>query len=159
MSTAAIIAHQQVQATRRNLARDLEVRTADLLLARGFTRVDKRRVLSPKDWPRPGEFCGECSVAGRQADLVVTLFDSRYMPLECKVSGSELNSIKRLDNDALSKFTKWRETFGRGGTTLPIAVIEGVFKLERLQDVQDAGARLVWGHDLAALGAFVDAAR
>ncbi len=157
VATAALIAHQSVQAHRRNEARQLEQRTAEVLEAHGFEKVDKRRITAAGHWPAPGQFCGECSVAGRQADLAVTLKDTRYMPIECKVSGSEVNSIKRLNNDALAKFAAWRNHFG-DGQTLPVAVLEGVFNFDRLTAAQGAGASLIWGHDLNALGNFLDAA-
>lgn len=157
VATAALIAHQSVQAHRRNEARQLEQRTAAVLEAHGFERVDKRKITAAGHWPAAGEFCGECSVAGRQADLVVTLKDSRYMPIECKVSGSEVNSIKRLNNDALAKFADWRNHFG-AAQTLPVAVLEGVFSFDRLTAAQGAGASLIWGHDLDSLGDFLDQA-
>ena len=54
--------------------------------------------------PPLGHFTGECKVGEtRKADVVVRLWDERVMPIECEVSNSELNSIKRLTNDAAAK--------------------------------------------------------
>jgi hypothetical protein len=136
----------------------LEVSVADALKKAGFVVVRKRKVDTASDWPRPGEFCGEGKVADRQADLIVTLFDGRYMPIECKVSGSALNSIKRLNNDSLAKFTTWTDYFGLG-QTIPAAVVEGVYALERLLAAQTAGAAIFWSHRLEALTAFGVAAQ
>ncbi len=156
-STAAIAAYQKVQAIRRNSARSLEASVATALEAAGFTRVPKRTVNAAGDWPAPGEFCGEGKVANRQADLIVTLFDTRYMPIECKVSGSSLNSLKRLNNDAVAKFATWTTYFGNG-QTVPVAVLEGVYQLDRLGAAQNAGATIFWSHKLDELVDFAKAA-
>lgn len=158
VATAVADAYQAVQARRRNAARSVEGAVADVLDLAGFTNVAKRRVTSAGDWPKPGEFCGEQKVAGRQADLIVTLFDSRYMPIECKVSGSAINSIKRLNNDSMAKFEVWTRGFGVG-QTIPVAVLEGVYASERLVTAQNAGATIFWSHKLEELASFVNAAR
>jgi hypothetical protein len=69
------------------------------------------------------------------------------------VSASEINSIKRLNNDSIGKFSTWTSFFG-AGQTLPVAVLEGAYALSRLQAAQEAGAALFWRHDLAKLTAF-----
>lgn len=153
-ATAAQIAAQALQASRRNKARVLEAEVADALVAAGYRKVAKRTVATAQDWPAPGEFCGEGKVAERQADLIVTLFDGRYLPIECKVSASELNSIKRLNNDSIGKFATWTTFFGQG-QTLPVAVLEGAFARDRLQAAQNAGAGIFWRHELKALQDFV----
>jgi hypothetical protein len=53
--------------------------------------------------PRPGEFCRESELGSRKADFIISLHDQRLLALEYKVSNSELNSIKRLNNDAAVK--------------------------------------------------------
>jgi hypothetical protein len=63
----------------------------------------------------------------RKADVVIGLWDGRKMALECKVSNSELNSIKRLNNDAAMKAVEWRKEFGALGVE-PGALLAGVFK-------------------------------
>lgn len=158
IATAATDAHQRVQTIRRNQARKLEATVDDALRRAGFVLVAKRKVDTASDWPRPGEFCGEGKVAGRQADLIATLFDGRYLPIECKVSGSALNSIKRLNNDSLAKFATWTAFFGVG-QTIPAAVLEGVYALDRLVAAQEAGAALFWSHRLDALTGFAEATK
>jgi hypothetical protein len=44
----------------------------------------------------------------------VGLWNPRLMPIECKVSNSATNSIKRLNNDAAVKSVQWREALGGG---------------------------------------------
>ena len=46
---------------------------------------------------------------------MIGLWDGRKMPLECTVSNSELNSIKRLNNDAAVKAVEWVKEFGARG--------------------------------------------
>ncbi len=72
--------------------------------------------------PAAGEFCGESLLGlpksdakpdkGRLADIVLRLWDHRLMPIECKVSNSSLNSLKRLNNDAAVKAGTWKRDFG-----------------------------------------------
>ena len=50
------------------------------------------------------------------------------MPLECKVSNSSTNSVKRLNNDAAVKAETWRQDFGTV-PIVPAAVLSGVYKL------------------------------
>jgi len=72
------------------------------------------------------------------------------MAVECKVSNSSTNSIKRLNNDAAVKATTWRREFG---TTqiVPTAVLAGVYALRNLVDAQESGLTLFWAHDLQSM--------
>ena len=72
------------------------------------------------------------------------------MPLECKVSNSSTNSVKRLNNDAAVKAEVWRQDFGTV-QIVPAAVLSGVYKLHNLIDAQNRGLALFWAHDLGAL--------
>lgn len=83
----------------------------------------------------------------RKADFIIGVFDGRTMPLECKVSNSALNSIKRLNNDAAVKAEVWRRDFG-DLNVLPAAVLSGVYKLHNLEDAQQRGLTLFWSHSL-----------
>ena len=100
--------------------------------------------------PAPGEFCGESLLGSRKADFVVTLRDSRLVAIECKVSNSSTNSVKRLNNDAAAKAEVWLREFGKR-QIVPVAVLSGVYKLHNLQAAQDQGLTLFWAHDLQAL--------
>jgi len=71
------------------------------------------------------------------------------MAIECKVSNSAVNSIKRLNNDAEAKAKSWRHDFGQ--QVVPTAVLSGVYDLINLRHAQDAGLSLFWAHDLAKL--------
>ncbi len=100
--------------------------------------------------PQPGEFCQEVTLGTRKADLIVGLWDRRTMPIECKVSNSSTNSIKRLNNDAAAKAEAWLDQFGRA-QVVPVAVLGGVYKLLNLEQAQDRGLTLFWVHRLRDL--------
>jgi hypothetical protein len=76
------------------------------------------------------------------------------MPIECKVSNSATNSVKRINNDAAAKALDWLKTFGTN-QVVPTAVISGVFKVSNLMQAQEAGLTLFWAHDLKRLGKFI----
>ena len=110
------------------------------------------------DAPSVGEFCGESLLGTRKADFTIGLWDKRIMPVECKVSNSQVNSIKRLKNDAAVKAGVWREDFGKR-SVVPTAVLSGVYGLDHLKDAQDRGLALFWTHDLQELIKFIESAR
>ncbi|MGH2771058.1 MAG: XamI family restriction endonuclease [Actinomycetota bacterium] len=56
------------------------------------------------------------------------------MALECKVSNSALNSVKRLIRETGGKARSWRNAFGLQIVTG--AVLAGVYKLGNLLDAQ-----------------------
>lgn len=159
ISTAALIATQKVQTSRRNDAKtEQEQAVADALLANGFTQVDRRSVSNVQQLPAPGEFCAESLFGSRKADLIVRLWDGRAMPTECKVSNSSTNSVKRLNNDAAVKGKTWIQEFGTA-TCVPAAVLSGVFKVHNLASAQADGLTLFWAHRLEAMIEFIDGTR
>ncbi|HVX19224.1 MAG TPA: XamI family restriction endonuclease [Acidimicrobiales bacterium] len=159
ISTAALMAQRKVMTARANESKDLqEQATAQALVAAGFTGVAPRNIPTIQQAPAPGQFCHESLVAGRKADLVVRLWDGRLMPIECKVSNSSLNSVKRLNNDAAVKAGHWLAQMG-AAQTVPVAVIGGVFNLVNLRAAQDAGLRLFWAHDFQKMIDFINATK
>lgn len=80
------------------------------------------------------------------------------MPVECKVSNSSTNSVKRLNNDAAVKAETWRSDFGQRNV-VPAAVLSGVYKLHNLLDAQERGLSLFWAHDLQRLLDWIDSTR
>jgi hypothetical protein len=148
LASAALIASQRVATIRRNEGKTAqEERTKEALRQAGFQEVPARTVATLPEAPGPGEFCGESKLGERKGDLLVRLWDGRVMPIECKVSNSSTNSIKRLNNDAAAKAEGWLREFGKRGV-VPTAVLSGVYKLKNLQDAQRMGLALFWAHDL-----------
>lgn len=159
ISTAALIATQKVQTARRTASKnEQEDKVADYLLSENFTQVPTRTVSTINNAPYPGEFCRESMFGTRKADLVVRLRDGRVMPIECKVSNSATNSVKRLNNDAAVKAKAWISEFGTRGA-VPAATLSGVFKVHNLISAQDDGLTILWAHNLDALGDFLNIAK
>jgi len=104
--------------------------------------------------PQAGQFCGETSVVGGKADVVVRLHDGRLMPIECKVSNSETNSYKRLIHDCGEKAAAWIQDLGPRNL-VPTALLAGVYSLGNLKKAQEMGLTLVWAHNLRPLGDFI----
>ena len=158
MASAALVAASRTQTGRRSKGKELQEAAVKVALrGMGFTEVNTRTIPNVSFAPAPGEFCGESLLGSRRADIVVRLNDQRLMPIECKVSNSSTNSVKRLNNDAAVKAGSWREDFGRR-QVVPTAVLSGVYKLHNLVDAQDRGLTLFWAHDLAPLTRWIESA-
>ena len=158
MASAALMASQRVRTDRANSAKtDQEAMVRERLAASGFTEVATRVISTSANAPGGGEYCAECLVAGRKADVVVGLHDGRVMPIECKVSNSSTNSVKRLNNDAAVKATVWRDRLGSDGV-VPVAVLSGVFKTVNLLQAQDRYLTIFWSHNLGPLIRFINSA-
>lgn len=159
LASAAMIASKRVETTRRNEGKNLqEGRVRDALSNCGFVEVATRSARNLAEAPKPGEFCGEAYLGSRKADLLVCLWDRRILPIECKVSNSATNSIKRLNNDAAAKAETWRRDFGELNV-VPAAVLSGVYNLHNLVDAQRRGLTLFWAHDLDTLVEWIDTTR
>jgi hypothetical protein len=151
LASAALMAASRTQTRRRTLGKDQQEEMVKVALRElGFTEVASRRIQTISHAPAPGEFCGESVLGNRKGDIIVRLWDDRVMPIECKVSNSSTNSVKRLNNDAAVKATSWKTDFGLR-QVVPSAVLSGVYKLHNLRDAQERGLALFWAHDLAPL--------
>jgi len=156
VATAALIASQRVRTGRQTDApQRQEALVKSWLADAGFVEEPPRPIPTVFAAPNVGRFTGECVVgASRKADIVVRMWDGRIMPIECKVSNSELNSIKRLTNDAAVKARVWIDDLGRNNV-VPVAVLSGVFGLRHLVEAQDRGLTLFWAHSLQELISFI----
>lgn len=151
LATTALLAMRRLETMRRNEGKKIQERLVATLLQRSrFQQVKTRRVATLSSAPGPGEFCQESMLGTRKADFLIGLWDGRTMALECKVSNSATNSVKRLNNDAAVKAETWRKDFGTI-QVVPAAVLSGVYALHNLQDAQDRSLALFWAHDLPAL--------
>jgi hypothetical protein len=159
LASAALMATQRASTKRRSEGKNAqEGRVEEALLRVGFRKVPNRSVDVMAQAPVAGEFCGESLLSNRKADFIVALWDSRLMPLECKVSNSATNSVKRLNNDAAVKAGSWIDDLG-SNHVVPVAVLSGVYKLHNLVDAQDRGLTLFWAHNLQAMLDWVEATR
>lgn len=159
IATAAMVAMQKTQTARRSKGSTAqEMRVVNALIEAGLVQVDTRTVRVIQDAPIAGEFCRESVFAGRKADIIIGLWDNRTMAIECKVSNSAVNSIKRLNGDAAVKAGVWIKAFGTH-QVVPAAVLEGVYDVHNLVDAQSRDLTLFWAHDLDQLIAFVESTR
>jgi len=154
-ASAALIASRRLETGRRSDGkREQEEAVFAALRDIGFRQVAPRKVSVLSDAPACGEFCAESDLGGRKADVLVGLYDRRVLALECKVSNSATNSVKRLNNDAAVKAETWRKDFGTR-QVVPAAVLGGVYKLHNLEDAQRRGLSLFWAHALERLTEWV----
>lgn len=151
LATTALLAMRRMETMRRNTGMTGQEQFVAIQLRQsGLKQVETRDVKTLNDAPKAGEFCRELEFGTRKADFVIGLPDGRTMALECKVSNSATNSIKRLNNDAAVKATTWRNDFGTV-QVVTAAVLSGVYALRNLIDVQERGLTLFWVHDLVAM--------
>jgi hypothetical protein len=157
--TAGIWAVERIRTQRRSQSsRRQEMAVARLLEEARYTpHAGLRRIGGLDDLPG-GAFCKEVLLAGTKCDVAVRIHDGRLLALECKVSNSAINSVKRLIRETGGKARIWREEFGRW--VIPGAVLSGVYKLTNLAEAQnDHRLTLFWEHDLSPLRRFVQARR
>ncbi|HEY5330928.1 MAG TPA: XamI family restriction endonuclease [Acidobacteriaceae bacterium] len=158
LASAALMASSHVSTSRRSEGKDKqELLVEDALKKIGWRKVATRKVDTSNQAPLPGEFCRESTLGIRKADFLVGLRDHRVMAMECKVSNSSTNSVKRLNNDAAVKAVDWIEQFGTQNV-VPVAVLSGVYKLHNLTNAQNRGLTLFWAHDLPELMKWIEKA-
>jgi hypothetical protein len=159
MASAALAAVSRVQTRRRHFVKqNQEAAVQSALKGVGFLEVGRRKIDTLSKGPAAGEFCGESMLGGRKADIVLRLWDDRIMPVECKVSNSSINSVKRLNNDAAAKAESWRTDFGRR-QVVPTAVLSGVYKIHNLIDAQERGLTIFWAHQLNEMTDWITSTR
>lgn len=159
MASAALMAASRTQTGRRTKGKDQQEGAVKAALRElGFTEVASRSIPNISHAPAAGEFCGESRLGTRKGDIIVRLWDQRVMPIECKVSNSSTNSVKRLNNDAAVKAASWKIDFGLR-QVVPTAMLSGVYKLHNLIDAQDRGLTIFWAHDLQAMTDWIAATR
>lgn len=153
--TTGVWAAERVRTARRMApSQRQEDAVAAALLSAGFTEVPRPRAIHVVDALDRGCFCREVEVAGTKSDMPARLHDGRLLAIECKVSNSYTNSVKRLIRETGGKAARWRNAFGEQVVTA--AVLAGVFKLKNLREAQDQHRiTLFWEHSLAALTKFV----
>ena len=159
VASAALAAAQRVATDRRSQSKVHQEEAVRIeLRAAGFEQIAPAPVETLAHAPRPGQFCSECLVGSRQADILLSTYDHRMVAIECKVSNTSTNSIKRLNNDAAVKAEVWRKDFGER-QVVPVAVLSGVYKLRNLEEAQRRGLTLFWAHDLGPLTTWLESTR
>ncbi len=156
LASAALLTKQRVQTDRANEGKDAqEAAVKAFLAAMQFKEIPARPIPNLTVAPPPGSYSGEALVGSRKADVPVRLHDGRLMPIECKVTNSSTNSVKRLNNDAAVKAAIWTKEFGTAGV-VPVAILSGVFKIHNLMQAQDGNLTIFWAHDLEPMREFIE---
>ena len=159
LASSILLAAQRSATGRRSEGKNAQEKEIKRrLLDIGFGESPAVAISTAFGGPGRGRFCGECMLGERKADVVARLDDDRLLAIECKVSNSATNSIKRLNNDAAVKAEHWKKKFGELNV-VPAAALAGVFKPLNLKQAQDRGLTLFWSHDLDALAEFIRSAR
>lgn len=159
LASSVLLAAQRIATERRNDGKTAqESRVKTYLTTLGFSETPAATITTIVKGPGPMQFCSECMLGGRKADVVVRLHDTRLLAIECKVSNSATNSVKRLNNDAAVKAVYWLKEFGTA-QVVPAAALAGVYKVLNLEQAQARGLSIFWSHDLDALGAFINSTR
>ncbi len=155
LASSVLLAAQRMSTARRGDGKDTqESLLKEFLTQLKYKEVPRAAITTLVQGPNKREFCGESKLGDRKADVILRLNDTRLMPIECKVSNSATNSVKRLNNDAAVKADYWLKAFGQH-QVVPAALISGVFKVGNLIQAQDAGLTLFWSHDLPRLSRFI----
>ncbi len=157
--TAGIWAVERLRTSRRTeSSREQEEAVVAVLKAAGFEQRRRVASMTSLDTLPRGTFMREVRLAGPKCDIPIRLHDARLLALECKVSNSALNSVKRLIRETGGKAERWRVAFGEQAITG--VVLAGVYKLGNLVDAQETHRiAIFWQHDLRPLRQFVENAR
>ncbi len=159
LASSALMATRRVGTSRRHAGKsEQEQLVEEALLSAELTKVPTRAVNTLSAASAPGEFCRESLLGTRKADFIVGLWDRRTLAVECKVSNSATNSVKRLNNDAAVKAGTWLQEFGNR-QVVPAALLSGVYKARNLLDAQSRGLALFWAHDLPAFLDWIERTR
>jgi len=159
LASSVLLAAQRIATERRNEGKETqETQVKNYLRSLGFTEVPAVAINTIVKGPQAMQFCAECLLGERKADVVVRLHDTRLMAIECKVSNSATNSVKRLNNDAAVKAEYWIKQFGIA-QVVPAALLAGVFKVLNLEQAQARGLTLFWSHNLDKLGEFIESTK
>ncbi len=161
--TAGVWAVELIRTWRRGEAsKTQEAMVAEILESAGYKRseIDGSRNILPGEFDRleRGAYTGELKLDGRKCDVPVRLYNGKVFAIECKVSNSEVNSIKRLVREIGGKADAWKNSFGASIKT--VAVLSGVFGLTTLVEAQHShGVFIVWEHDLKPFSDFLSSSK
>lgn len=154
--TASILAVELTRTIIRNQASKIQEKVVVEAITRAgyIARDDVKSVRTAGDLG-PGFFVPrEVSLKGTKADKLVHLRDGRLLPIECKVSNTEVNSYKRLNESTVNKAQIWRRSLGEDGVVVA-AVLSGAFKVSNVLDAQEShGVFVVWQHGADVLEVF-----
>lgn len=156
-ATAILIATQNTQTQRRsNEKKHLEGAVESVFRDAGYIKVatPKTGIRSISDFPEKRQYMIGCTILEDNGDVVARLDDGRLLIIECKASNSEINSRKRLNKEAVKNVLNWRRGFGEA-TVVGAAAIRGVFRPCYVEEAQNQGVVIFWGHRLSDISAVI----
>ncbi len=153
--TTGLLALERLRTDKRmSSSRSQQELVQSTLAQSGLTFIADRTPIADLDNLPRGSFRAETVIAGEKCDFPVRLPDGRLVAIECKVSNSAINSVKRLIHETGGKAQRWRREFGE--RVLPAAVLGGVFKLHNLKRAQqEYRVNIFWEHDLSPMVSFL----
>lgn len=158
-ASSVLLAAQRIATERRSTGKNnQETQVKDYLRGLEFSEIPTSTITATLRGPQENQFCAECLLGDRKADVVLRLHDLRLMAIKCKVSNSSTNSVKRVNNDAAVKATYWNQQLGLS-QIVPSAMLSGVFKAHNSIQTQTHGLTIFWTHDLDKLGQFIEPTR
>ncbi len=84
LASSVLLAAQRIATERRMEGKDGQAtKVKDFLRTLGFTEVPPAAINTIVKGPQVMQFCAECQLGERKADVVVRLYDTRLMALEC----------------------------------------------------------------------------
>jgi hypothetical protein len=111
--TAGLKTSQEVATEMRTQASMRQEQAVAAVLDRaGFVRGEGKAITFIDDLER-SSYRRETLVAGIKCDVPIRLHDGRLLLIECKVSNSGVNSVKRLNRECGGKADRWRAEFGQ----------------------------------------------
>jgi hypothetical protein len=153
--TAGLFAVERTRTKRRGESSKRQEDAVELALtAAKFKKVvPPARNITQNDQLERGTFTRQVHLDRSECDVLARLGDGRLLAIECKVSNTAVNSIKRLGHETGNKARKWNDAFGKQVVTA--AVLAGVFALGKLSEAQNENKIfLLWEHDLGPLTEF-----
>lgn len=156
--TTSTYALERVRTDRRLTgSKQQEAAVADALRNIGWHECPPRTLVFPDDLDK-GFFMRESRLADEKCDIPTRLSDGRLLAVECKVSNTSINSVKRVLRETGGKALKWRQNYG-DRQVLTAIVLSGVFKSSDILKAQsEFGIFVVFDHDLSRLTDFVRSA-
>lgn len=144
--TAGLWCVQQVRTQRRTeSSQEQENAAKEFLRSQGLEEHNIKRLNEIDELP-VGQFSGETDIGGSKCDIPIRVTEEKLLAIECKVSNSEVNSIKRLLHEVGDKKEDWKSELGEDVITA--ALLKGVFKQKHLKQAQEKGITIFWTHDL-----------
>jgi hypothetical protein len=156
--TCSLIANQNAVTLFRNWRKDLQETTiSETIVKAGYSKLNKRKIITKITDILPGQFSLECRVKGRttqKADFAIRLKKSKkLMLLEAKAVGVKIDAFKRM-KECREKADDWYSHFGQD--VICGAVIAGFIPVSEIHALLNSNLEVFWEHRLDLLYDFIN---